>query len=320
MEARTPSGEIGVIIGRFQVPDLHVGHRDLIDTVRKKHKKVLMFICSTKGVRNTRKNPMDYFTRMKMMQEHYPDMAFMSLWDIPGDDNAWSKTVDVKIGEAFGDHATAVLYGSRDAFIPHYLGKFPVVELAESFDISGTAARAAVSDEVRQHSEWRKGIVYAAHDRHPMVFPTVDIAVIKAVGPVHQSLLNKTRQIALGRKNTDPPGKWRFPGGFLDPQKDNTFEAAAKRELSEEFGISLNVDSKFTYLGSHNVNDSRYRGEMDEIITTLFVTRHLWGPLTAGDDIDEVKWFDLDGFNLETMVQGHGPLMQMVLEHSQCMK
>lgn len=304
MEARTPSGDVGVIIGRFQAPDLHEGHRDLIDTVRKKHKKVLMFICSTKGVRNTRRNPMDYYTRMKMIQEHYPEVAFIPMWDIPGDDNAWSRVADTKIQETFGDHVSAVLYGSRDAFIPHYFGKFPVVELAESFDISGTEAREAVSDVVRQCSEWRCGVVYAAHDRFPAVFPAVDMAVVNM----------KERKIALGRRNGDVAGKWRFPGGFVDAKKDKTYEQAAKRELGEEFGISLVTDG-FTYLGSHNVDDSRYRGEVDEVITSLYLTKYSWGPLGAADDIDQSEWFDLDGFDLSKLVDGHQPLMEMVLNY-----
>ena len=314
MEARTPSGDVGVIIGRFQVPDLHEGHRDLIDTVRNKHKKVLMFVCSTRGVRNTRRNPLDYYTRMKMIQEHYPEVAFIPLWDIPGDDNAWSKVVDTKVRETFGDHVSAVLYGSRDAFIPYYFGTFPVVELADSFDISGTEARAAVSDEVRQSSLWRKGIIYAAHDRHPMVFPTVDIAVIQRARPGNMDDLPTPARIALGRKNTDPAGKWRFPGGFLDPKKDKTLENAARRELGEEFGISLTTDG-LTYLGSHNVDDSRYRREVDEIVTSLFLTEYSWGPLGAADDIDQSKWFDLDGFDLSKLVDGHQPLMEMVLNY-----
>ena len=316
MEARTPAGDIGVIIGRFQVPDLHEGHRDLIDTVRNKHKKVLMFICSTPGVQVTRKNPLDYFTRMMMVQEHYPDMVILPLHDMPNDKD-WSKAVDKKVGEAFGDHVKAVLYGSRDAFIPYYHGKFPTVELAESFDISGTEARAAASDEVRQHSEFRRGVVYAAHNKHPATFPTVDIAVIQET-LVQEDMLDKgivARQIALGRKRTDLPGKWRFPGGFVDPSKDKTLEQAAKRELAEEFGINLSVNPEFEYVGSHLVDDWRYRNEVDQIVTTLFITKRLWGPLTPGDDIDEVKWFDLNNFNLETLVEGHRPLIQMVIAY-----
>lgn len=316
MEARTPGGDIGVIIGRFQVPDLHDGHRDLIDTVRRKHKKVLMFICSTPGVLVTRKNPLDYFTRMMMVQAEYPDIVILPLHDTPSDHD-WSKTVDKKIAETFGDHVSAVLYGSRDAFIPHYFGRFPTVELAESFDISGTAVREAASNEVRQHSEFRRGVVYAAHNKHPATFPTIDVAVIQET-LMQEDMLDRgitTRQIALGRKHTDLPGKWRFPGGFVDPRKDKTLEQAARRELSEEFGLSLSVDERFEYVGSHLVDDWRYRNELDQIVTTLFLTRRLWGMLTPGDDIDEAKWFDLDNFNMDMLVEGHRPLMQMVLAH-----
>lgn len=309
MEARTPDGKVGVIIGRFQVPDLHDGHRDLIDTVVRKHKKILIFICSTPGVLVTRKNPLDFHTRKMMVQEIYPDAIILPLHDMPSD-NDWSATVDGKIQETFGDHATAVLYGSRDAFIPHYFGNYPTVELAESFDVSGTEIREACSDDVRQHSEFRRGVVYAAHNKYPATFPTVDIAVIDDVH--HEMRISK--RIALGRKKIDLPGKWRFPGGFVDPKRDGNLEGAAKRELAEEFGRSLNVD-EVQYVGSHHVQDWRYRNEVDQIVTTLFVTKYLWGPLTVGDDLDEAKWFDLDGFDMNVLVDSHQPLMQMVLVH-----
>ncbi len=307
MKIKTPDADVGVIIGRFQVPDLHDGHRDLINTVISRHKKTLIFVCSTPGVLVTRKNPLDYFTRMKMLQVEYPELAFQPLHDMQSDDD-WSKIVDTKIAETFGNHISAVLYGSRDAFIPHYFGRYPTVELAESVDISGTTVREATSNEVRAHSEFRRGVVYAAHNKHPTTFPTVDIAVI------NHNLEHGKTNIALGRKKTDLPGKWRFPGGFVDPRQDSSLEAAAKRELDEEFGISLNVDVMH-YLGSHNVNDWRYRNELDQIMTTLFITRYLWGPLTPGDDIDEAKWFDLKDFKVNKLVEEHRPLMEMVLVH-----
>jgi bifunctional NMN adenylyltransferase/nudix hydrolase len=312
MEVKTPAGDIGVIIGRFQVPDLHDGHRDLIDTVKSRHKRVLMFLCSTPGVLVTRKNPLDYFTRMMMVQGDYPDMVVLPLHDMQNDSD-WSSMVDKKIAETFGNHVTAVLYGSRDAFIPYYDGRHPTVELAESVDISGTAVREAASNEVRQHSEFRRGVVYAAHNKHPATFPTVDIAVIK-YNETEEDNGAPPHKIALGRKFIDPIEQWRLPGGFIDPNKDQTFEAAAKRELREEMGINLNID-KLVFVGSHKVNDWRYRNELDQIITTVFTTRYLWGPLAPGDDIDEAKWFDLDNFNPEILVEEHRPLMKMVLAY-----
>lgn len=311
MKVKTPEADIGVIIGRFQVPDLHDGHRDLIDAVMSKHKKVLMFVCSTPGVLVTRKNPLDYFTRMTMIQADYPNLAILPLHDMPNDKD-WSKVVDKKISETFGDHVSAILYGSRDAFIPHYFGKFPTVELAESVDISGTAVREAASDEVRQHSEFRRGVVYAAHNKHPATFPTVDIAVIKYDSKTGCDITPVA--IALGRKNTDLPYQWRFPGGFVDPQRDQDLERAAQRELGEEFGINLETSS-FTYIGSHNIDDWRYRNEVDQIVTSLFLTQYLWGSADAGDDMDQTKWFDLENFDMEILVEGHRPLMKMVLDH-----
>ncbi len=309
MEAKTPQGDIGVIIGRFQTPDLHTGHLDLIDTVVKKHKKVLIFICSTPGVLVTRKNPLDYFTRMLMIQKVYPNVATCPLHDTP-DDHNWSKTVDQKIAETFGNHMSAVLYGSRDAFIPHYFGRYPTVELAYSVDITGTEVREAASTEVRQCSEFRRGVVYAAHNKHPAIFPTVDIAVIKT----DSELYDKQRcQIALGRKNTDPKNQWRLPGGFVDPRKDSHFQGAAKRELREEMGLDLTIDH-LDYVGSCRVNDWRYRHELDQIMTTIFVAKYLWGTISPGDDLDAVNWFNLD-FKMENLIVEHRPLMEMVLTH-----
>lgn len=316
LEAVTPEGNVGVIIGRFQAPDMHEGHRGVFDTVIKNHKKVVAFICSKPDVLSTRKNPMDYFTRMKMIQADYPEVALLPLRDMQSDHD-WSAVVDGKIAEMFGGHESVVLYGSRDAFIPFYHGRYPTVKLAASVNVSATEAREAASNEVRAESGFRRGTIYAAHSRHPAVFPTVDIAVIQEdhvlYSPTGCPSL-KTKQIALGRKNTDPKGLWRFPGGFVDPRHDNTFEEAARRELNEEFGISLNTDD-LQYVGSHKIDDWRYRDEVDQIVTTLFITQHLWGPLVPGDDLDEARWFSLHDFDTNILVEEHKPLMQLVTTH-----
>ena len=71
-----------------------------------------------------------------------------------------------------------------------------------------------------------------------------------------------------------------------------TFEDAARREFAEETG--LNIEGELTYLGSHQINDWRYRWERDKIITTFFHGFYSWGKARPGDDLDDVDWFDLE--------------------------
>jgi len=306
MDVKTADAELGVIIGRFQVPDLHEGHRALIDGVRAKHKKVLILLGSTPSVLVTRNNPLDYFTRAIMMREAYPDVIVLPIHDMPSDKD-WSKAVDERIDEVLGV-GSAILYGSRDAFIPHYSGKYPTIELDTAKNVSGSEIRKAVSDEVRANPEFRRGIIYAAHNRHHAIFATVDIAVIKR----DHARDHKAVQIILGRKKSDPKGFWRFPGGFVDPAKDPSLDLAAAREANEELGCGI---SSMTYVGSMIVDDWRYRKEVDRIMTTVFICDYLYGVVEGKDDINEARLFDLENFDLNLLVPQHRPIMEMVLSH-----
>lgn len=281
LKNRTPDAEVGVIVGRFQVHELHKGHHDLIQTVRKKHGKVLVLIGCVPDVRATRRNPLDYFTRHLMITKAYPDVMTSPIYNVPSD-HVWSQNVDDKIYEAFGGVESALLYGSRDAFIPHYHGKHPTIELDAARNMSGSEIRRIVSDEVRAHSEFRRGAIYAASNRHPTMYPTVDIALYD----------RSQNQLALGRKKRDKPGAWRFPGGFVSPE-DSRLEDAAKRELIEEMG-SISVAGELTYLGSVQVNDWRYRDEVDGIMTSFFLAPYQFGALQASDDLDQARWFDMN--------------------------
>lgn len=297
--------KIGVIVGRFQVPDLHEGHLHLIDSVVAKHKKVLLLLGSTPGVLVTRNNPLDYFTRKMMIQEKYPNIVILPLHDKPLD-SQWSRGIDEKIQETFGDHVEATIYGSRDSFIPSYSGRFPTQELDTSYNISGSQVRKFISDEVRSTSDFRRGVVYASHNKHAITYTTVDIAIIKNSNSVDEL------EILLGRKKTDPDNKWRFIGGFVDPKKDKTLEQAAKREAVEETGNSLELSQNGKYLGSTYIDDWRYKNEQDQIITTVFSFNYVCGDAKAGDDIDDVKWFKLYPFNYNYLVDQHHCIMDII--------
>lgn len=301
MRTVTPDAPIGVIVGRFQTPSLHDGHKELIDEVRSRHPKVLILVGCKRGVMCTRKNPLDYYTRLLMIREEFPNVVVLPIYDMPSDHD-WSKAVDEKIGDAFGGLGDAVLYGSRDSFIPHYHGRWSTVELEDSKAISGTQARKLASDDVRVHEEFRRGVVYGAFNRHPVAYPTVDMVLYDSD---HDAVL-------LGRKVSDEPGKWRFPGGFVDPS-DPSLEAAAKRELSEEVGQVETHEP--VYLGSLQIDDWRYRGEVDTIMTSVFFFTYMFGPIDAGDDLHEVRWVPLAELNPSDLVSFHQPILEMFKAH-----
>ena len=69
----SPRADVGVIIGRFQVHELHEAHQELINSVIARHDKVLIFI-GLSPLRNTTNNPLDFSTRKRMIQELYPEI------------------------------------------------------------------------------------------------------------------------------------------------------------------------------------------------------------------------------------------------------
>lgn len=301
------TAEVGVIIGRFQVHDLHRAHIDLIIEVQKRHKRVIVMIGSTPGVKVSRRNPLDYHTRMLMIQKKFPNSApiIIPLNDHPCD-KQWSSTVDSKIAELFDFETTALLYGSRDGFIPYYCGKHQTVELAAKHKISGSSVRKMVSDEVRAHSEFRRGCVYAAFNRHKVVYQTVDIAII------NYDTTTNDGKVVLGRKRTDPTGKYRFPGGFVNPEVDDDLESAAGREGREE--VRDVAFSNVKFVCSKKINDWRYKNEADKIMTCFFTATYMYGPINPGDDLDEVQWFPINSKTCENIIDEHKTLFEKLLK------
>jgi bifunctional NMN adenylyltransferase/nudix hydrolase len=276
---------IGVIVARFQTPRLHEGHRMLIETVTSRHNKTVI-VLGISPVLGSRRNPLDFQTREHMIKKEFPNLVVLPLPNHPMD-TKWSANLDQLLTDTFPG-SKFMLYGSRDSFIPFYSGKLDVEQLPETGAYSSTLLRDQISDRVLDSEEFRTGIIYAYSNTYLKVYPTVDIAVFR----------NNKTEILLGKKTID--NKWRLLGGFSDPT-DDSYEAAAKRELTEECG---EIDTTpMHYEGSFRVADWRYMSEADKIITSMFSCDYVSGETKGSDDIAEVKWFSLAEVNEMMLVK-----------------
>jgi bifunctional NMN adenylyltransferase/nudix hydrolase len=278
----------GVVIGRFQLDNLTEAHKLLLAKVSSKHPRVVVFIGVRAGC-STSNDPLDYATREKMIRAEVPNAIISPLRDEKYDED-WSRNLDNKILEITGSiPADITLYGGRDSFATSYLGRFSVkeLELEVPIEISASKVRAFITDNVMSSSDFRAGAIYALQQNFPKVYTTVDIA------PIHGD------EILLGKKKMDRG--WRFPGGFVEVQsEDSSLEENAKRELQEETALSV---SSIHYITSHVINDWRYKGSPDNIMTTFFLAHTTDLAARASDDLDSVKWFKLADVN-EDMFEG----------------
>lgn len=130
-----------IIIGRFQVPYLHVGHLHLIATALRECDKVSIFLGTSMDIDS--RNPYNRAERIRMIKRIFPQVEIQILLDHPSDEQ-WSKNVDL-VGTIYEN---PILYHSRDSFKDYYKGKLPLREVEEIPGFSGTKLR----EEVKKYS------------------------------------------------------------------------------------------------------------------------------------------------------------------------
>mgnify|MGYP001557762406 CR=1 FL=1 len=299
-DMKRKSDMTGVVVGRFQTSKLHMGHRSIIDYAISHHKNVLVVLgCAHK--RSAKKNPLDYETRKLMIQRIYPEVRIVPLKD-RGHDEIWSTDLDTLIDREFPG-SCAILYGSRDSFIPHYTGQHhcisPQYKKGCYARFSATKLRNGDAQSPVDSEDFRKGVIYAISRLRPISYQTIDVAVLDY----------SERKVLLGGKQGEKA--LRFIGGFVDVE-DESLEDAARRETYEETS-GLGVDD-FRGLGSYRIDDWRYRNTADKILTYFFAAQYIYGAPQASDDLERLEWVSWDNF-IDLLVNEHKVLGERLMKH-----
>jgi bifunctional NMN adenylyltransferase/nudix hydrolase len=294
--------KVGIVIGRFQVPQLTPAHQELLERVGLENAHVVVLLGVSPNDGRSAENPLTYIQRLTLFR-HYGLHTILPLEDRPTNAE-WSANVDRLLDFTFPhDRYEVTLYGGRLSFREAYTGAYPVQDISCNNTSSGTEARQSIVES--QVEGFLQGQIYAMQTQFPRVYPTVDTIVWRTLDSI-------TPQIEVLLIKRGDNGEWGFIGGFVDPQ-DESYERAAKREVYEEVGLTAEAGLKC--VGSVKVNDWRYRGTRDGIMTTLFTMQYAFGPVVPNPqevaDYQWVKWDDISKFLSKT----HSPLWQVAADH-----
>jgi bifunctional NMN adenylyltransferase/nudix hydrolase len=282
--------EVGVVVGRFQLAEIHEGHEFLIDTVINNHKKSIIFLGVPRAIGSpedpiripSRDNVLDFQSRLYMMQDKYPKSVVLSIQD-KDNDRIWSESLDSKIREIFPTEKV-LLYGGRDSFIPHYQGVFPVKSLDPKIYTSATMQRNSISKEVLADPNFRKGQIYYAYQQTPMLYTNYKIALMQE------------DKILFYKKhgNDNREDKLKLLSG-LAGINDPSLEVGAKRVIGNIVG-SIEVESKYE-MSKSNID---FGNKTNRVMNILISAKKMYGSLKPQGNFD-IQWISID----ELMSEGY---------------
>jgi bifunctional NMN adenylyltransferase/nudix hydrolase len=290
MKIKNQDADVGVLVARFQVDELHEAHCSLIEGVLENHGKTIIFL-GLSPIKCTRNNPLDFEARKQMVLEKYPDAIVLYIKDV-GDSELWSKMLDKAIGDIAGPTSTVILYGGRESFINHYHGKYETCEMLQEVYQSGSETRRKVGNKVKSSSDFRSGVLWATHNQYPKIIPSVDMAIW---GEDKDLLL-------MGKwENSD---KYRFIGGIV--KESNSFDVEIEKVVYKKACVKV---SEPIYVGSFSVDDWRFRRELDGVTTTFFEAVHMSGTPDPMDNVVKLKWFEANMISTRDIDKDHWPLL-----------
>lgn len=281
---------IGVIVARFQVPDLHIGHRYTIDYALERHEHVLVILGVSYS--QTDRNPLSFEMRKGMLESLYPGkLTIIASASLPSSRETRSQKIDNLIRETFPSR-DAVIYGARDSVIHNYEGIFPTVEVPTIYSGSATSVRQSVG--VINSSDFRAGVVHSYMQRKAQSHSAVDVAI-----------LGVQRVLLVSKK--DEEGKLRFPGVFFNPDEDASFEQAGMRCIRKEIP-SIRCTNNLSIIGSQRISDVRYKKTNESVVSLLMMTYYIDGEPHPGKGVDSVEWVPLSECG-NRLIESHIPLL-----------
>lgn len=292
----TSQDPVGVIVARFQVPQLHEGHRYTIEYVAKRHADVLIIL--GRSYAPSDRNPLSFEMRKRMIELAYTENEFVIVPSdsLPSSHAERSRRVDEIIRQNFPDR-NVVIYGARDSFIDNYQGTFVTSRVPTVFAGSATEIRKDI--KVIHTPDFRAGIIYAMVNSKSHSHPAVDVAVTDS--DLHRILL-------VGKSAEE--GKLRFPGVFFDPEVDMSYEVAALRCVAKELPTVIPEHPEI--IGSCRIKDWRYDRTKDGVVSLLLRAEGKSEVPLPGRGVDTVKWVDVDQAH-ESLIECHIPLLGLLL-------
>lgn len=120
-------------------------------------------------------------------------------------------------------------------------------------------------------------------------------------------LLNDRHEVLLGRRTHDPnKGSFDIPGGFLQPNE--SAEAAARREVQEESGLT-----DIEILDLLGTFPDRY-GDETYTINMFYVGLLKSGEPRSADDIEDLRWYPIDSLPQEALDTGLSNIREVLAE------
>lgn len=278
--------QVGVIVGRFQVPSLHSGHTHLLRTVCSSCDRVLVLLGVSPVDGRCANNPFAYHQREHVVRgwlhvAKFDNVTVMPLLD-QRNDKDWCHTLDTLLDTLYPGEQVKLFHGRASGFVKCYSGHYTTQDVPSDVECSGREVRAGIREGFDR--DFMNGQAYALHHQYPHAYPCVDVAIVRSMRDTEtQEVLPHV--LLIKRADT---GIWCFPGGFVDPT-DKSLEYTVAREMQEELGLEFAV--RATYISSSLQQDWRYRGSRDKIISSFFAVPYLSGPVTANpDEVVDIKW------------------------------